>query len=269
MQAQAFVKKICMTELSVSLSAFPYPHFFEVQKNAKLTAAFVYMLKGSAELQSTGLCMHCEEGDLIYIPENASYTLRWVTDGQIRYYTVSAVARDYNTAMMHRNFRLQKISELSNSETERVFGEIYAKLRGNDDVERIEAVGLYYAFYARALRYLKADCSAPLHPALSNAVRIIEETYDRELAVASIAKACYISESRLYGLFHAQLHTSPVFYRNRLRVRRAAELLKTDSPVEEISETVGFRSVPYFYATFKRITGLTPNKYRNILKGRI
>lgn len=268
MQPQVFVKKICMTELSVSLSAFPYQHFFELQKNAKLTAAFVYMLSGSAELQSSNLCIHCGEGDLIYIPENVSYTLRWTTDEQIRYYTVSAVARDYNTAMMHRKFELQKVNALSSPETKAIFDDIYGKMSENDEIKRIEAVGVYYSFYARALQYLKADVSAPLHPALANAMRIIEENYAQEISVENIAKACYISESRLYGLFHSQLHTSPVSYRNRRRIQKAAELLQTDMPVEEISEKTGFQSVPYFYAAFKKITGITPNKYRNILKGK-
>ena len=37
----------------------------------------------------------------------------------------------------------------------------------------------------------------------------------------------------------------------------------TMQSVSSVAETVGYESVPYFYKIFSKITGVTPNEYRN------
>ncbi|WP_373428082.1 helix-turn-helix domain-containing protein [Neobacillus niacini] len=42
-------------------------------------------------------------------------------------------------------------------------------------------------------------------------------------------------------------------------------LLNSNLTVQEISQTVGFNDVKYFISVFKRITILTPSKYRELV----
>ena len=85
-----------------------------------------------------------------------------------------------------------------------------------------------------------------------------------QMADASeLAKACYVSESRLYHLFRAEMHKSPIEYKNEMKVLRSIEYLKNGyTSVEEISALLGFRSAAYFRRLFKKITGMTPSEYR-------
>jgi len=48
-----------------------------------------------------------------------------------------------------------------------------------------------------------------------------------------------------------------------VRMNKAKELLlHSDLPIADIAERTGFTNSSYFYRTFKRCNGVTPNEYR-------
>lgn len=59
---------------------------------------------------------------------------------------------------------------------------------------------------------------------------------------------------------------TPVEYRNKLRIQKAVDLLKTgDHTVTEVAEAVGISDMKYFSKLFKSHTGVSPSaikKYR-------
>ena len=71
-----------------------------------------------------------------------------------------------------------------------------------------------------------------------------------------------MSESTLYHLFRRYLGTTPVNYRNELRIERSLELLESGMSVERTAEEVGFNSSVYFRSVFMNSTGMTPSEYR-------
>jgi len=80
-----------------------------------------------------------------------------------------------------------------------------------------------------------------------------------QIGVADIAAYCCLSPSRMTHVFTQVMHTSPIAYRNRLRMERAVELVGgTDRKVDDIAFTCGFRSLSQFHALFRRATGLCP-----------
>ena len=53
---------------------------------------------------------------------------------------------------------------------------------------------------------------------------------------------------------------SPVEYRNKLRMQKAAILLRTgSSTVGEVAEAVGISDIKYFSKLFKRCIGVSPS----------
>ena len=56
---------------------------------------------------------------------------------------------------------------------------------------------------------------------------------------------------------------APLQYIKQLRLNKAIELLESDMyPVHEVAHRVGYASEYYFCREFKRITGLSPMKFR-------
>lgn len=81
---------------------------------------------------------------------------------------------------------------------------------------------------------------------------------------APVDAVCCISESVFRRLFFACKGMSPVDYRNRLRVKKASELLQSGSfTVAEAAEQVGINDLKYFGKLFKRYAAVTPRTIKN------
>ena len=73
-----------------------------------------------------------------------------------------------------------------------------------------------------------------------------------------------LGRTRLSQLIKERTGDSPIMYLNRLRIRKAQELLReTRQSITEIAFACGFQSSQYFARTFKHLTGKTPRDYRS------
>jgi AraC-like DNA-binding protein len=72
-----------------------------------------------------------------------------------------------------------------------------------------------------------------------------------------------MSETSFYVRFKEWSGTSPVKYRNGIRISAACSLLKNSNlSVYEIAVEVGFEDPYYFSRIFKKIVGLSPRQVR-------
>jgi YesN/AraC family two-component response regulator len=99
---------------------------------------------------------------------------------------------------------------------------------------------------------------------LRKAERYMERNFCRKISLAEISAHCGISPSYFSSVFKREMGLSFSAYLNRLRVRKAANLLcETNQSMEEIAENCGFSDSCWFSKTFKRVTGKSPYNYRN------
>jgi AraC-like DNA-binding protein/mannose-6-phosphate isomerase-like protein (cupin superfamily) len=90
-----------------------------------------------------------------------------------------------------------------------------------------------------------------------------ERLADPSLRVADMASVVHVSEVYLRKLFREALGVSPVTFLRLRRVERATLLLRaTEWPIKRIARECGFAELPFFFRTFKRLTGRTPKNYR-------
>jgi AraC-like DNA-binding protein len=69
--------------------------------------------------------------------------------------------------------------------------------------------------------------------------------------------------SRLAALFQHEVGTGIAQYRDRMRMERAAQLLRAScEPVARIAAAVGYDNPFHFSSRFKAITGRSPRAYR-------
>lgn len=91
----------------------------------------------------------------------------------------------------------------------------------------------------------------------------LEDNYAVAAAVEALVKQAGVPERTLKRRFKRATGYSPIEYVQRLRVEEAKRRLeRTDLPVDEISWTVGYEDPAFFRRLFKRITDLTPGRYR-------
>ena len=100
-------------------------------------------------------------------------------------------------------------------------------------------------------------------PIIDRAKSIIEESSSRDITVSEIADRLNMSVHYLCHVFKAETGTTPIDYRNSVKLIRAKKLLvSTEKRVSEIAFECGFGSASYFSKMFYKNEGITPSEYR-------
>jgi two-component system response regulator YesN len=91
----------------------------------------------------------------------------------------------------------------------------------------------------------------------------VDENFSYELTLASLADMFHLNETYLSGLFKQSVGVTFSDYMTRLRLNRAAVLLKeSELKLTDIATLVGYSSSSYFSTAFKKFYGKGPKEYR-------
>ena len=97
---------------------------------------------------------------------------------------------------------------------------------------------------------------------VARAIQHMNRYCDQSLKLEDYAAMCNMSKYHFLRVFKSVTGAPPLDYRNRIRIDHAKELLKNGNfSVSEIAESLGFSSLAYFSAAFKKATGLAPSEY--------
>jgi two-component system, response regulator YesN len=101
---------------------------------------------------------------------------------------------------------------------------------------------------------------------IKKANKYIEKNYMNDLTLEKVSEIVFLSPVYLSKVYKKEMGINFIDYVTKIRIERSKELLRNRNlKVYEISELVGYKNLKYFYKIFKRYTGYTPNKYREIL----
>lgn len=98
---------------------------------------------------------------------------------------------------------------------------------------------------------------------LRRAIEFMHDNCGRELGLAEIASAAYLSEFHFARLFKKITGQTPHGYLAAVRLERARQMLaESDLSISEIGARVGYTSQSHFTKVFRQATGLTPKAFR-------
>jgi signal transduction histidine kinase/DNA-binding LacI/PurR family transcriptional regulator/AraC-like DNA-binding protein/CheY-like chemotaxis protein len=98
---------------------------------------------------------------------------------------------------------------------------------------------------------------------VKQAIAYLHQNYTRPISRWEIAEAVGVSEDYLSRVFHRELNISPWDYLNRYRVLQSKHLLcHTTDAVGVIAHQVGFKDQAYFSRVFHKVTGMSPQAFR-------
>jgi AraC family transcriptional regulator len=100
---------------------------------------------------------------------------------------------------------------------------------------------------------------------VADALQFIHQNYARDVGLSDIAAAVHVSPFHLARVFKRTLGVSPHQHMIQVRVNNARSLLTGGSSrrsLAEIASAVGFADQSHLTRHFKRITGVTPRRFR-------
>ncbi len=251
---QFYLRDVAAFDVAVKGCRFSPP-----TDKGRISSAFFMIRKGRATYSFDSGSFEVEEGDLVFLPKGAHYSFVpkekglvhalvnfdiFNLDGSLRHISdtplllIKKAGKGYkiifdeiNKCFMHRSFS----NELRSSA---LVMELIANILDELNIHNMGFVG-----FERIIP----------------AVTFIEQNCNVDMSTAELADMCDMSESQLRRLFKEYSGSSPVEYRNRLRIEKAYQLLSNHfCNVTEAAEKVGFSNIYYFSRLFKSIMGVAP-----------
>lgn len=106
------------------------------------------------------------------------------------------------------------------------------------------------------------------HVQLGGTLEYMREQISEPMSLEDFARHADLSVSHFSELFREQTGLSPMAHFTQLKIRQACRLLDlTQKPVKAVAIETGYSDPYYFSRVFKKIMGISPNKYRAIKKG--
>lgn len=208
-------------------------------------------------------CFTLTPGDILYVPQYSGYTFR-----------ITKVGDNGDDYMIAINFRMtdQHGQTAAYGRLPRVL--LKDKLSHYFMLfQRIEAVGRSSSYNTMLLKSqvygllheilcelnFSETMASPYHSILP-AIARIENDPASDDPIPALAELCQMSQTQFRRLFSEYTGgLSPVDYRNKLRIEKADQLIRSESAtVEQAARDSGFRDLSHFYRIYKRLKGHTP-----------
>lgn len=125
----------------------------------------------------------------------------------------------------------------------------------------------YLLFKYNCITETKVTKSTSLHmDKIKKALQYIQDNYKEPITIIQLANLCHFSKTHFMSFFKQRVGISCAEYIIQLRLRIAADLLRTtDLLVSEIALESGFQNLSNFNRQFKSYYGISPKEYRNNL----
>ncbi|PTT41406.1 AraC family transcriptional regulator [Chryseobacterium sp. HMWF028] len=95
---------------------------------------------------------------------------------------------------------------------------------------------------------------------------ILHESFTESLSLTELSKILNIHPIHLSRDFHKYFHCNLGEYLRKLKLNKSLELLTLSNSLTDIALECGFSDQSHFIRCFKENIGITPLKYRNLLK---
>jgi AraC-like DNA-binding protein len=177
----------------------------------------------------------------------------------------------YNEIMLALNqllvITVRTAKDMTDTERDDVYLELHSgqlHLMHWDTIEQIEA--WYTGLCEKVIELRERQAASRNSNAVGKMLALIHERFtDANLTADSLADQVELSTNYARRIFKEEVGQSISSYITEQRFLKAQDLLvNTELPANQICELIGFENVNYFYVSFKKYCGKTPDHYRRM-----
>lgn len=251
--------------------SFPVRILFQKARTGELVAHWheniemLFLTSGSCHMTCASNSFNPKKGDLVFINNSELHFYHNATD--LRYMCVILNPKMFADTDSD-NIYIQNFIQ-SDKYVEDVFSEMAKEFREKKDGYNVAIKGLTYKLMTYLLRNYQRNyepssvANEIMAKRINEIIEYISLHYADTLTSAELSKKWFLSESYFCRFFKKATGQPPTEYINRIRVDKAAVLLKkTNESITKISSKVGFDDVNYFSRTFKKFMNISPSEYK-------
>ena len=247
---------------------------FSLYKRTPRPYSALFFISGDVEALFLwdGEELSAKKGDVVFIPEGITYHA--FISGATKEETLDSHTYTLNLNIYGDGGEKLLLSQGISIISHRQDTPYDAGLRRlSDTLRRIEGTGAgacYDRIKAKAeLLYLldsisrSASENGDSYYPIRRGIDAFCDEWNKNEKIEKYAELCGVSVTYFYRCFRKWSGTSPLEYRNSVRLANAEGLIRcTDMRIQEISEAVGYDDPFYFCRIFSEKYGSSPSKYR-------
>lgn len=242
---------------------------------------FIYVAKGSAEAFVEDSRISLRARRVLCIPDGVVHgfaferdTSGWVLSIETRLFEIAACA-PLRRLLAKRRYQATCIdlTPAENRDVKFLYAQIHEEFLEACEGRTLVLDSLANALLVRILRNASqqpaGDPSTPEGERLASAFRdLVSRRFREHWTIARYSDALSISQSQLSRAIRRATGVSPkAMISARLLLEAQRNLRYTEATAAQIAHDLGFQDPAYFSRYFKRLTGLTPRRYRAIASG--
>lgn len=220
------------------------------------------VIQGKCEyLLNNGKIISCNPGDVLYIPKEINYTVRFFHDacnGEnfCRTLLINFCIKDSDGNEASFSESIEKVYFDQNGEAEKLYKNIIELYKQNMWAE------IKRSFFDLIIKICEKKTVKDFD--LTHlALQYVNSHFAEPLRIDEIAKKYAMSETVFRKKFKELTGQSPVKYINSLRILKSKELLgSSEITIDTIADFLSFYDKAHFCKAFKSATGISPYAYR-------
>jgi len=258
--AHASIRQLALIDLRIEPCRVPARHQYVMQPAP--IDRFVYITKGKAVFQADEVRLSAVASDMVYLPCESAYRSRWQEDSE--FMVVDLLLHDAKGNPIRFDETMGILFSDPHGTYRGLLEELAEKADANGPFDWLERLSLSFKLLCEMARETNRTRSDEQIRKIRKGLSHLQNNYTLDFPVKELAKMCCLSEGSFRKIFSECMGSSPVEYRNRLRIEKAVSLLKTgEYTVSEVAEAVGISDIKYFSKLFKRYAGVTPRMIKN------
>jgi len=247
------------SNLSLRLESCEVKAFHQFVMQPSCVERFIYITKGRARFFVESGELIVKERDMVYLPCDTMYRSEWLEKSN--FVVVDMTLCDKDGVAIGFGESPCILFNDANHIYDGLLAELAEKANTIGPFDWLERLYLSFKFLCQLARdTTKTNSDEKI---IKKGIVYLENNFYKDFSLNILAEMCSVSPAYFRKLFVACKGTAPSDYRNRLRIQRAVELLKSgDYTVGEAAARVGINDVKYFGKLFVRYTGMRPSELK-------
>ena len=261
------VADLQVTEREVAgfyLKESAYPPAYRIPKHSHENPSFYLVTRGTSTEIFGRTSWECKPLSLVFTPPGEVHSEQYHNSGGRCF--ILEIAPNQLDHFHEHSVRLDRASIYQVGLPAWLAMRLYREYRQMDEVSPLIIEGLAFEIIAEvARREVRSELRPPRW--LLQAKDLVRAEFSENLTLNSIAKSVGIHPVHLATTFRQHYRQTVGEYVRQLKIEYACgEISASDTPLVDIALAAGFSDQGHFSKTFKRLTGMSPARFRATIR---